>query len=70
MDPETSMYAAISDLEDRIKSKQKDVLVLARAIRFQDNQAKKIFRQDQNGMDAFETEKQLLQKDSLQKQLK
>jgi len=37
MDPETSMYAAISDLEDRIKSKQKDVLVLARAIRFQDN---------------------------------
>jgi hypothetical protein len=44
MDPETSMYAAISDLEDRIKSKQKDVIVLARAIRFQDNQAKKIFR--------------------------
>ena len=52
MDPEVYMQAEICDLEDRIKSKERDVSVLVRAIRFQDNQAKKIIRTDQNGTEA------------------
>ena len=40
-DPEATMYADIFDLDDHIKQKEKDIVVLERALRYQDSRLKK-----------------------------
>ena len=62
------MYSEIFELDDKIKDKEREIVVLKRALKYQDTSMKKLLSKARNGAEATELERQIILSDSLRRQ--